>query len=277
MQEKLEKNSGADAEELSRRIPINSKPEDYFTIPVELEGGKARTWLLGFCQKVVPLLAKLIFRIKSVDAENIPSKEDGPVLFVANHVSYFDPVAVWVAARRVGINTRFMARESLWRVPIFRGMISRVGAIPVEPESADTKAIKRAVASLKRGDTMCIFAEGTRMRKPDKVYKPHAGFVLIANMAKAKIVPVGITGTERIRPYGKPFMRFPKITVTFGEPLDVKDYKKLPKEERTQKLVNDTMTAVFALRDSADPSPMRPGLPPYGEVPEEYLPGLKGE
>lgn len=258
-------------EELSRRIPINSKPEDYYEIPIELPDHRARTWLLSACRAVVVPLTKLLFRVEARGFQNVPSGEDGPVLFVANHVSYFDPVALWVAAQP--LNTRFLARASLWRIPIFKGMLSRVGAIPVEPESADTKAIKRAAKALKRRETMCIFAEGTRMRKPDKVYKPHAGFVLIANMGRAKIVPVGITGTERIRPYNKPFLRFPKLTVTFGEPINVADYKALPKEERTDTLVNDTMRQVFALRDSADPAPIRPGLPPYGDVPEEFLVG----
>ena len=259
------------AGELSKRIPISSKPDDYFEVPIERDGHKPRTWLLSACRAVVVPLAKLLFRVEARGFENVPGKEDGPVLFVANHVSYFDPVALWVAAQP--LNTRFIARANLWRVPIFKGMLSRVGAIPVEPESADTKAIKRAAAILKRGETACIFAEGTRMRTPDKVYKPHAGFVLIANMGKAKIVPVGITGTERIRPYNKPFLRFPKLTVTFGKPISVSDYKALPKETRTQTIVNDTMSSVFALRDSADPDPIRPGLPPYGEVASEYLPG----
>lgn len=257
-------------EEISRRIPISSAPEDYFDIPIERLDHKPRTWLLGACRAVVVPLAKLLFRVEARGFENVPQGDGGPVLFVANHVSYFDPVALWVAAQP--LNTRFLARASLWRVPVFKGMLSRVGAIPVEPESADTKAIKRAAAVLKRGETACIFAEGTRMRTPDKVYKPHAGFVLIANMGKAKIVPVGITGTERIRPYAKPFLRFPKLTVTFGKPINVADYKALPKDVRTQTIVNDTMSSVFALRDSADPAPIRPGLPPYGEVAEEYLP-----
>lgn len=246
------------------RIPITTAPQEYFEMPIETGDHKPRTWLLGACRAVVVPFTKFVYRLQVRGFENVPQGVDGPVLFVANHVSYFDPVALWVAAQP--LNTRFLARANLWRIPVFKGMLSRVGAIPVEPESADTKAIKRAAKALKRNETMCIFAEGTRMRTPDKVYKPHAGFALIANMGKAKIVPVGITGTERIRPYNKPFLRFPKLTVTFGQPIEVATYKELPKEDRTDALVRDTMTQVFALRDSADPKPIRPGLPPYGIV-----------
>lgn len=266
------KQTGARAQEqqLAKRIPIGSKPEEYFEVPIEHADHKPRTWLLGACRAVIVPLCKLLYRLEVRGFDKVP--QDGtPVLFVANHVSYFDPVALWAAANP--LNTRFLARANLWRVPVFKGMISRVGAIPVEPESADTKAIKRASKALKRGETVCVFAEGTRMRTPDKVYRPHAGFVLIANMGKAKIVPVGITGTDRIRPYGKPFLRFPKLTVSFGDPIDIASYKSLPKDERTDTIVRDTMSQVFALRDSADPAPIRPGLPPYGEVDPAYLDG----
>lgn len=261
----------ATEQQLSRRIPINSKPQDYFEVPIELKGHKPRTWLLSAVRVVVVPLVKLLYRLEVRGFDNVPKDEGTPVLFVANHVSYFDPVALWVAAQP--ICTRFLARANLWRIPVFRGLLSRAGAIPVEPESADTKAVKRAAKALKRGETVCIFAEGTRMRKPDKVYKPHAGFALIANMGKAKIVPVGITGTDRIRPYGKPFLRFPKLTVTFGTPIDVASYKSLPKDARTSTLVRDTMSQVFALRDSADPNPIRPGMPPYGHVDPSLLDG----
>ena len=263
--------SAANEQQLSRRIPINSKPEDYFEIPIELKNHKARSWFLGAVRVVVVPLVKLLYRLEVRGFENVPQEEGASILFVANHVSYFDPVAFWVAAQP--LSTRFMARANLWRIPIFRGMISRAGAIPVEPDSADTKAVKRAAKALKRGEPVCIFAEGTRMRKPDKVYKPHAGFALIASMGKAKIVPVGITGTDRISPYGKHFLRFPKLTVTFGQPIDVASYKALPKDVRTDTLVRDTMSQVFALRDSADPNPIRPGMPPYGHVDPSLLNG----
>ncbi len=69
---------------------------------------------------------------------------------------------------------------------------------------------------LKRGESVLIYPEGTRMNKPEKVYYPHAGAVLIANMGHARIVPIGISGTERIMPYGKPrSSAFPASTSTW--------------------------------------------------------------
>ncbi|MGN0037613.1 MAG: lysophospholipid acyltransferase family protein [Coriobacteriales bacterium] len=231
--------------------------------------GRGRTWLIKACKVVIPPLCRLLYKLEARGTENIPPREEGPVVFVGNHVSYMDPVVLWVAAQPH--KPRFLARSNLWRIPVFGGLLCRIGAIPVDPESADLKAVKTAAAALKRGEDVGIFAEGTRMRTPDKVYKPHAGFVLIANMGKAKVVPVGIAGADRIKPFDKKGLHFPKITVSFGPAIDLASYKELPKAERTDTIVRDVMREVFALRDAADPAPIRPGLPPYGQVEDKYL------
>ena len=93
------------------------------------------------------------------------------------------------------------------------------------------------------------------MNKPDKVYHPHAGAVLIANMGKARIVPIGIKGPEKIMPYGKAkFIRFPRIYLNVGDPIDPKDkrFEEYPKKERSNAIIKEVMDTVFKLRDEAD-------------------------
>ena len=243
--------------------------EAFYSQDVTGEDGAGRTWLIKACKVVIPPLCRLLYKLEVRGKENIPPREEGPVVFVGNHVSYMDPVVLWVAAQPR--KPRFLARSNLWRIPVFGGLLCRIGAIPVDPESADLKAVKTAAAALKRGEDVGIFAEGTRMRTPDNVYKPHAGFVLIANMGKAKVVPVGITGADRIKPHDQKGLHFPKITVSFGQAIDLGAYRELPKAERTDAIVADVMREVFALRDAADPAPIRPGLPPYGQVDPKYL------
>ena len=89
----------------------------------------------------------------------------------------------------------------------------------------------------------------------------------MAQMGKAKIVPVGITGTDRIVVPGKKLWRLPKCTITFGEAFSLSDFKDVPKAERTRAIVDYTMKRVFELRDAEDPNPIRPGLPPRGLIP----------
>lgn len=246
--------------------------EAYFDEPIQDRKARTPNWFIYIALYVIRPFAHLFWRLSVKGKENIPAPGEEPVVFVANHVSFVDPVVMWVSTPpRI---MRFLARSNLYRIPVFRGAIARAGAIPVDPDSADRKAVKRAAAALKRGECVGIFAEGTRMKSPDKVYKPHAGFVLIASMGHAKVVPVGITGTDRIVVPGKKLWRVPKVTVTFGEAIDPADFKDLPKGERTQAIVDETMRRVFALRDASDPDPIRPGLPPYGIVSEEQRAAL---
>lgn len=239
----------------------------YFEEHIQDRTRRTPNWFLYIAKYVIRPASHLLYRMEVRGRENIPAPGEEPVVFVANHVSYADPVVLWCSTPPRII--RFLARSSLWRIPVFRGIISRAAAIPVDPDSADRKAIKRAVAALKRGECIGVFAEGTRMKSSDKVFNPHAGFVLIAQMGCAKVVPVGITGTDRIAPPNKRLWRLPKVTVTFGTAIDLTSFSDLPKGERTQAIVDETMRRVFALRDAADTCPIRPGLPPYGTIPRE--------
>lgn len=221
-------------------------------VPIE----NLRNWFIYVAACLVRPVMKLVFRYKALGTENIPRAGElgeRPVVFACNHVSYADPVILWSVLFARGNGCRFLARSSLFR-PVIGGLIARAGAIPIDPDTADRKALKRAAAALKRGENLLIFPEGTRMNRPDKVYHPHAGVVLIANMGKAKIVPVGISGTEKIMPYGKPkFLRFPRIYCNFGEPIDPKDpaFAELPKKERSVAVANAVMDRCFELRDEA--------------------------
>lgn len=236
--------------------PFKRLREKKYDGPVWVPIENLRNWFIYVAAYLVRPIMKLVFRYKTIGRENIPrAGEFGeqPVVFACNHVSFADPVILWSVLFAYGNGCRFLARSSLFR-PVIGGLIARAGAIPIDPDTADRKALKRAASALKRGENLLIFPEGTRMNRPDKVYHPHAGVVLIANMGKAKIVPVGISGTERIMPYGKPkFLRFPRIYCNFGEPIDPKDpaFAELLKKERSMAVANAVMDRCFELRDEA--------------------------
>ena len=216
--------------------------------------GKARNWAIYLGAYLIRPIVKLLFRYRVKGLENVPrGNGEGPYVFACNHVSYADPFVLWCVLRSYFGGSRFLARTTLFK-PFVGGFIARVGAIPINPSSADRKALKRAAAALKRGENLLIFPEGTRMNKPWKVYKPHGGVVLIAQMGKAKVVPVGISGTERIMPYGTvKIPRFHKVHVSFGAPIDVRDerFSAVPKKERSTAVATAVMDEVFALRDTA--------------------------
>lgn len=232
---------------------FEKRREECYDGAVWVPYGKLLNWFIYVAAFIVRPVMKLCFRYKVIGKENLPKPGDAPVVFACNHVSFADPVIMWCMLYSQCRGSRFLARSTLFK-PVMGGLIARAGAIPIDPESADRKAIKRAAAALKRGEHLLIFPEGTRMNKPDKVYKPHAGVVLIAQMGKAKVVPVGISGTERIMPYGKPkFLRFPKVVFNVGAPIDPKGerFADVPKRERADAVAAAIMDEAFALRDEA--------------------------
>ena len=230
------------------------KREEFYESSIWVPRGKVHNWFVYVAAYFVRPVLKICFRYRVNGAEKLAALGDEPVVFVSNHVSFADPCIAWCALYKHAHGSRFLARSSLFR-PVIGGLLARVGAIPIDPDSADRTAVKRAASCLKNGEHMLIYPEGTRMNRPDKEYHPHAGAILIANMGKARIVPLGIKGPEKIMPYGKPkFIRFPRIYLNVGDPIDPKDsrFEKYPKRERSNAIINEIMDTVFALRDEAD-------------------------
>ena len=141
--------------------------------------------------------------------ERVPA--DGPVIFAANHQSFWD---VPLLATYVDRPISFMAKEELFKVPVFGSIIRKLHAFPVRRGASDKTAIKNALGLLKAGKCMAIFPEGTRS-KDGKLGKVGAGVSLLASMSKATVVPVAIIGTRHI--FGKKFL--PKVAVLYGEPM----------------------------------------------------------
>ena len=183
---------------------------------------------------VLGSIFKVAFRYKVVGIDHLRSFSDGRGCVVAgNHVSYLDPVFLWLAARPSQW-IRFMARDNMFQNAkgLAGQVIGRVGAFPVKRSSADRSAIKRAASMLKRGELVGIFPEGTRRGRGSAVPELHSGVAFIARMGKAAIVPSSVRRVDEIKPKGSTFVRFPRITVAFGEPVYLEDFDFLPKEDR---------------------------------------------
>jgi 1-acyl-sn-glycerol-3-phosphate acyltransferase len=170
-------------------------------------------------------------------------------IIAANHQSYLDPVFLILSLKPTHV--RFIAKESFLRVPVIKRFAAWAGVFPLKRGTADMKAVKRAVAMLKRGENLGIFPEGTRIRTPDQERTYHEGIALIAHLSKASVIPARIWGTERISPKGKPFWRFPRITLKYGEPLSLTEerFAQLPKDERMTAFTQAVMDAIYNMED----------------------------
>jgi len=145
----------------------------------------------------------LLFRLEARGVENIPAT--GPVVLASNHLSLLDPPTVGVKVRR---KVHFMAKEELFKIPVFGALIRSFGAFPVKRGGVSKDAIKSAIALLKEGNVMGIFPEGSRNNQSGMAKK---GAAMIAIRSGSAVVPVAIIGNYR---------PFSKMIVCYGEPID---------------------------------------------------------
>jgi 1-acyl-sn-glycerol-3-phosphate acyltransferase len=147
--------------------------------------------------------------------DNIPSGR--PVLFCCNHLSYLDPPAL-VAA--LGRPVRFLAKDSLFRLPFLGWAMRLEGDIPVARDNprAAARSLARAAEAIRAGRSFIVFPEGRRSR--DGQLQPFlSGAFRLALHAHAPVVPVAIRGSrEALRP-GTLFFPGGTVRIAIGASL----------------------------------------------------------
>lgn len=152
-------------------------------------------------------LVRLIYRIKTVDEAKMPPRG---VLICANHTALADVLVLCAAVKTQQI--RFMAKKELFSIPLLKGLISSLGAFPVDRRGMDVGALKRTIAFLKDGETVGIFPQGTRCPTVDpRTTEPKSGIGMIAYHSKTDVMPV------YIRTKGNKVKLFHKTEIIFGD------------------------------------------------------------
>jgi 1-acyl-sn-glycerol-3-phosphate acyltransferase len=143
--------------------------------------------------------------------ENIPAS--GPVILAPNHFSNWDHFFCGIYSRR---RNRFMAKSQLFGNPVLSFIISHGGAFPIRRGHADEESFRTAHSILERGGCVLIYAEGGRSRSGG-LGKPRPGIGRLALESGVPVVPVAIHGSAGVRDWAR--LRFPKVTIQYGEPL----------------------------------------------------------
>ena len=151
------------------------------------------------------------WRLNIYGAENVP--KSGGLIAVSNHASYFDPP---ILSNCVGRPVAFMAKEELFKIPVFKQGIQLYGAYPVKRQMGDRAALRAATTAIESGWIAAIFLQGTR--SPDaKITDPKLGAAWIAAKAQVPILPVSLWGTEKILIKGSALPKPVPLTVRIGE------------------------------------------------------------
>lgn len=181
---------------------------------------------------VVPVTGA-IAKIEISGAEHLPL--DGPYVLAPNHYSEFDPVIVAVATWRMGRAPRFMAKESLFRVPVLGPLLRATGMVPVaraSSASAAKQTIAQAEDLVENGRGVIVYPEGTLTRDPDLwPMRGKSGAVRLALAGDIPVIPVATWGVQRILPrYGKLSLWPPRkrVRVRVGPPVDLDAYRGMP-------------------------------------------------
>lgn len=158
-------------------------------------------------------IARLTARREYIGLENIP--DELPYLLVTNHLSLFDlPMLLPICPHTV---RAFAANKHRWN-PIYAPILAMAGSIWVRRGEVDRQALREALAVLERGEVLGLAPEGTRSRRTYALQKGKAGAAYIATRADVPIVPIGISGTERIK-HNLPRLRRTHVRIVIGEPF----------------------------------------------------------
>ena len=176
-------------------------------------------WLLKYIL-LGPLLA-ILGRPKVEGLEYVP--QSGPVILASNHLAVMDSFYLPLVVRR---RITFLAKAEYFTGTGLKGWLRRwffnaAGQVPIDRSNADTAqaALDTAERVLREGKLLGMYPEGTR--SPDgRLYKGKTGMARLALQTGVPVIPVAMIGTNVVNPPGTTMLRFGRVTVKFGKPMD---------------------------------------------------------
>ena len=204
-----------------------------------LTASRRLLWIVA--RAIVRITFVLAFRVRVFGQLNVPRR--GGVLIVSNHQSYLDPVLLSLGFER---SVSFMARRTLFRNPVFGGLISALNAFPVTVGGLDTVAMREAVQRLQNGACLVVFPEGTRSRD-GKVAPLRPGILAIAERANVPIVPAMIQGAFEAWPRGS-MPSTGDVSVLYGRPIPPEEHRRLSRAELVERLQSELSRLETELR-----------------------------
>jgi 1-acyl-sn-glycerol-3-phosphate acyltransferase len=196
--------------ELKPQVYRDERPAEYFTRFHE-RARKGVGWTYTLVRLLITLPTLLIYRTRAIGVKNVP--KSGPVLLAPNHFSQMDHFFTGLYLRR---KVRFMAKSQLFGPPVLTYIYSHGGVFPVRRGHHDEEAFKTVYTILDQGGMLLVYAEGGRSRSGE-LGEAKPGIGRIALESGVPVVPVAIHGSAGVRSWRR--LRFPKVTVQFGEPL----------------------------------------------------------
>lgn len=224
-------------------------------------GAETIAWVVAFLHLFLAPLTKRDWR----DQHKLPAT--GGLVVVANHISNVDPLALGQFVAFSGRWPRFLAKSSLFAIPVIGRIIAACGQIPVERgSSCSNQALATAVEAVGQDRAVVIYPEGTITLDPQLwPMEGKSGAARIALETGCPVIPVGQWGAQDVM-YGKR-LHFPKILprktfrLIVGDPVPLDDLRGQPADPQSVAIASDriieALTALVAELRESEP-PIRP-------------------
>lgn len=200
-------------------------------------------WII--IQRISQVLMMIIYRAKFIGRENVISH--GPMIFVSNHQSNYDPVLIGGLIRDRPFSS--MARAGLFDFKPFGWLIRVFGTISLKRGKQDIAAMRAALDVLSRGGCILLFPEGART--PDgTIYPFKRGFLVLVKKSKAPVLPIAVEGNHDIYPIGQ---KYPKLggrmMVKAGKPITAEELLAKQSDQALEDLRNEIDGMRLELRE----------------------------
>jgi 1-acyl-sn-glycerol-3-phosphate acyltransferase len=168
--------------------------------------GTDRAWVVG--RLTIGTLVRVFARLRVYGRERVPST--GGCVYACNHFHWLDPAALGAASPRT---VYFMAKMEAHRVPGVGQLIRFFGTFPVRRGESDRDAVRMMRKIVRQGNTLGLFAEGTRQRSgvPGPV---QPGAAMVALQEGVPVIPVAVHGSYTWKPGN-----FHPVSIAFGNPM----------------------------------------------------------
>ncbi len=169
--------------------------------------------------------AKAIFIATGIDVKAVGLEKldrSKPYIYASNHASLLDIASVVAVIDR---HIRFVAKKEISRIPIFGWSIARANIMINRKRPIDAaRSLERAAERISGGESVILFAEGTRTADGNLLPFKRGAFALAAQ-AGVPVVPLTILGSYRIMRKGELRINKGAITILVDSPLDPHDYR----------------------------------------------------
>ena len=222
--------------------------EDYYEHPIREFPITSRA-LLAASIIVCGAVSKVFWHWTLENGEELWDAEGGQMV-IMNHISMLDPIIIVVSGWAHGRRMRPIYKSEFDKHRFVTWFFARVGALPVKRGTADMKVVRRAKRALQNGEDVVIFPEGTRIRPGDTNVEIHGGFALIAQLAKAPVLPVAIVGASDGAPGGAKSLRPCRVWMRAGKAITFDQLEVKGRKKQAEAMEKLAMDRVYALRDA---------------------------